>query len=50
MLMSCVYANQAAGAYSSNYFFFLSLQLASIKNLHLQNCFNISLMAMAGGM
>ena len=32
------------------FFFFLSLQLAKIKNLHLQNCFNLPLMAMAGGM
>ena len=31
------------------FFFFLSLQLAKIKNLHLQNCFNTHLMAMAGG-
>ena len=30
--------------------FGLSLQLANIKNLHLQNCFKIPLMAMAGGM
>ena len=30
--------------------FFLSLQLANIKNLYLQNCFNMSLMALAGGM
>ena len=30
--------------------FFLSLQLAKIKNLLLQNCFNIPLMAMARGM
>ena len=32
------------------FFFFLSLQLAKIKNLHLQNCFNLPLMATAGGM
>ena len=32
------------------FFFFLSLQSANIKKLHLQNCFNIPLMAMAGGM
>ena len=32
------------------FFLFVSLQLANIKNLHLQNCFNIPLMAMAGGM
>ena len=32
------------------FFFFLSLQLAKIKNLLLQNCFNIPLMATAGGM
>ena len=31
-------------------FFFLSLQLAKIKNLLLQNCFSIPLMATAGGM
>ena len=31
-------------------FFFLSLQLANTKILHLQNCFIIPLMAMAGGM
>ena len=29
--------------------FFLSLQLSNIKNLHLQNCFNRSLMATTGG-
>ena len=28
--------------------FFLALQLAKIKNLHLQNCFNLPLMATAG--
>ena len=32
------------------FFFFLSHQLASIKNLHLQICFNIPLVAMAAGM
>ena len=32
------------------FFFFLSLQLAKIKNLLLQNCFNIPLMATAGAM
>ena len=32
------------------FYFFLSLQLVKIKNLHLQNCFNLPLMAMAGGM
>ena len=32
------------------FFFFLSLQLAKIRNLLLQNCFSIPLMAMAGGM
>ena len=31
------------------FFFFLSLKLAKIKKFHLQNCFNIPLMAMAGG-
>ena len=30
--------------------FFLSLQLANIKNLDSQNCFNLPLMAKAGGM
>ena len=30
------------------FFFFLSLQLAKIKNLHLQNCFNLPLMATDG--
>ena len=29
------------------FFLFLSLQLAKIKNLHLQNCFNLPLMATA---
>ena len=44
----CVYQNQIASTYSSLYvFFFLSLQLTNIKNLHLQTWFNISLMAMA---
>ena len=32
------------------FFFFLSLQLAKIKNLVLQNCFSITLMATAWGM
>ena len=32
------------------FFFFLSLQLTKVKNLHLQNCFNLPLMATAGGM
>ena len=32
------------------FFFFLSLQLAKIKNLHLQNCFSLPLMATARGM
>ena len=32
------------------FFFILSLQLAKIGNLLLQNCFNIPLMATAGGM
>ena len=31
------------------FFFFLSLQLAKLKNLFLQNCFNILLIATAGG-
>ena len=31
------------------FFFFLSPQLAKIKNLLLQNCFSIPLMAMGGG-
>ena len=30
--------------------FFLSLQLAKIKNLHLQNCFSLPLIATVGGM
>ena len=47
----CVHQIQAARIYLFLYFcsFFLSLQLAKIKILHLQNCFTISLMAMAGG-
>ena len=31
-------------------FFFLSLQSANIKKLHLQNCLNIPLMALTGGL
>ena len=48
----CVHQLQAARIYLFLYFssFFLSLQLAKIKNLLLQNCFNIPLMATAGGM
>ena len=51
-LVCCVHQIQAARIYLFLYFssFFLSLQLAKIKNLHLQNCFNLPLMAMAGGM
>ena len=49
-LIYCVHQIQAANTNLFLYFssFFLSLQLANIKNLHLQNCFNIPLMAMAG--
>ena len=32
------------------FFFFLYLQLAKIKNLHLQNCFILPVMATDGGM
>ena len=51
----CVKENQHVAAYHSLYLsisfiFLLSLQLAKSKNLRLQNCFNIPLMAMAGGM
>ena len=57
----CVKENQHAATYHSPntssqnilvplFSFFLFLQLAKIKNLILQNCFNIPLMAMAGGM
>ena len=50
-LIYCVHQNQAASTYMFFIFLlFLSLQLANIKNLHLQNCFNIPRMAMAGGM
>ena len=44
----CVHQIQAAEYTGS--FIFPSLQLAKIKNLHLQNCFNLPLMAKAGGM
>ena len=59
-LICCVLQIQAARIYMLLYFssFFclsnwqlsLSLQLAKIKNLYLQNCFNLPLMAMYGGM
>ena len=51
-LIYCVHQIQVARIYLFLYFssFFLSLQLAKIKNLHLQNCFNLPLMAMARGM
>ena len=50
-LIYCVHQIQVARIYLFLYFssFFLSLQLAKIKNLLLQNCFNILLMATAGG-
>ena len=45
-LICYVHQIQAARIYLFLYFsFFLSLQLAKIKNLHLQNCFNLPLMA-----
>ena len=47
-LIYCLHQIQAVRIYF--FLYFLSLQLAKIKNLHLQNCFNIPLMAMAGGM
>ena len=47
-LIYCVYMQPDYTC--SFFFFFLSLQLAKIKNLLLQNCFNWPLMAMAGGM
>ena len=52
LLICCVHQLQATRIYLFLYFssFFLSLQLAKIKNLLLQNSFNIPLMAMAGGM
>ena len=51
-LIFCVHQIQAGKIYLFLFFssFFLFLLLAKIKNLHLQNCFNIPLMAMAGGM
>ena len=51
-LICCVHQIQEARIYLFLYFssFFLSFQLAKIKNLLLQNCFNILLMATAGGM
>ena len=51
-LIYCVYQIQVARIYLFLYFFlfFLSLQLAKIKNLLLQNCFNIPLMATARSM
>ena len=51
-LICCVYQIQVARIYLFLYFFlfFLSLQLAKIKNLLLQNCFNIPLMATARSM
>ena len=50
---SVVYTKYKQPEYTCSFiflFFFLSLQLAKIKNLHLQNCFNLPLIAMAGGM
>ena len=49
-LIYCVHQIQVARIYLFLYFssFFLSLQLAKIKNLLLQNCFNILLMAKMG--
>ena len=47
---SSVHQIQAGRIYLFFFFFFLSFQLAKIKNLLLQNCFNILLMAVAGGM
>ena len=43
-LICCVQQCQAPSTYFFLYFssFFPSLQLANIKNLHLQNCFNIT--------
>ena len=43
-LIYCVHQIQAARIYLFLYFssFFLSLQLAKIKNLHLHNCFNLT--------
>ena len=52
-LIYCVHHIQAAGIYFFFLYFssfFLSPQLAKIKNLHLQNCFNLPLKATAGGM
>ena len=52
-LIYCLHQIQAARRYLLLYFssfFFLSFQLAKIKNLLLQNCLNIPLMATAGGM
>ena len=46
-LIYCVHQIQTARIYLFLYFF-LSLLLAKIKNLHLQNCFNLPLMATAG--
>ena len=50
-LIYCVHQLQAARTYLFLYFssFFLSLQLAKIKTLLLQNCFNIPLMSTAEG-
>ena len=52
-LICCVHQIQAARKYLFLYFssfFCLSLQLVKIKNLHLQNCFNLPLMVTARGM
>ena len=51
-LICWVHQIQTARIYLFLYFssFFCLSNLAKIKNLHLQNCFNIPLMAMAGGM
>ena len=55
-LLYCVKEKQHAAAYTCiiplfvHFSSFFCLQLAKIKNMHLQNCFNIPLMAMAGRM
>ena len=49
---SIVYIKYQQPEYTCSFIFlvFLSLQLGKIKNLHLQNCFNLPLMATAGCM
>ena len=51
-LIHCVHQIQVVRIYLFLYFllFFLSLQLAKIRNLLLQNCYSMPLMATAGGM